>query len=100
MFALDEVAMMCAPQDLASCTANKPTEPDAPWFRTRSPLCKFARRCSFCHAVKTLIGAEAASVLDREDGLRERFCGFVMQNSAVAPSANQSFKPKTASPTL
>jgi hypothetical protein len=27
---------------------------------------------------------------EREDGFRERFDGFVMQNSAVAPSANQS----------
>jgi transposase len=53
-----------------------------------------------CHAVSKPIGAEAASTCEREDGFKERFDGFVMQNSAVAPSANQSFKPKTTSPRL
>jgi len=46
------------------------------------------------------MGTEAASMWEREEGFSERFGGFAMQNSAVAPSENQSFNPKTASPKL
>src|SRR6516225_4403839 len=100
MFALDDVAITYAPRDLASRTAKSPTAPAPPCIRTRSPFCNFALTCSPCHAVSKLIGTEAASMWEREDGFRERFDGFVMQNSAVAPSAYQSLKPKTASPRL
>jgi len=60
--------------------------------------------CLFVYKIEPLVRrarlTEAASMWEREDGFKERFDGFVMQNSAVAPSANQSFKPKTASPRL
>src|SRR4030095_9032021 len=91
--------MTRAPQICANCTAYRPTAPAPPWTNTRSPGSSFARSISPCHEVKAPIGTEAAALWSKVAGFRAIFWGSVIQNSAVAPSANQSFMPYTWSPT-
>ena len=64
-------------------------------MRTRSPARNPARSNNPCHAVRAPIGTDAASAWLRRWGFGAMLDNCATQYSAVAPSANQSFRPKT-----
>src|SRR6516162_1065194 len=66
---------------------------------TRSPACSCTRSNKPCQAVNASIGTDAASTWVSRAGLSAIADGGAQQNSAVAPSAYQSFIPNTSSPT-
>src|SRR5262245_35973906 len=66
---------------------------------TRSPACSWVRSNKPCQAVNASIGTDAASTWVSRAGLGAIADGGARQNSAVAPSAYQSFMPNTSSPT-
>jgi hypothetical protein len=85
-----------APNDLASCTANVPTPPDAPLTSTRCPGRTRPLSRSPCRAVSPATGTAAACSNDRLAGLGTSASAATAAYSAKAPPP----APNTSSPTL
>src|SRR5688572_9837288 len=93
-----QTAVTSAPNDLAICTANVPTPPDAPLINTFCPalICPLSR--SPCSAVVEAIGTAAACSNVILVGFNTSASALAHTYSAKPPQPDTDKSPNTSSP--